>query len=322
MDHHCPWTSNCVSYTTFPHFLRFVYYTCMSLLFLAYHLLIRLYAVYEARNLPSYLGPAIWALVHLMVLTLTTALLLFALSILLVTATQSLLTNTTMIESWEIERHEALVEKARYLGGYVHGPGGRRVRIQKQEFPYDIGIWKNLVQGMGGGNILAWILPFGGGPENKSGWGPWEENGFEDEGTQWPPVDPDKLPRSPPQIQPEQSGNAFIHGDEDEVQAFKKRQQEDYKRWETMRVNDPRAGSKLRSSAAAITSGGEGSTEGEDEADEEWEESMDGEFGWTNSDGDRLRDYGVDEEAEMIVEDDIPLGELLRRRRAVASQED
>jgi palmitoyltransferase len=256
-----------------------------------------------------------------MLLTLTTALLLLALSILLVTATQGLLTNTTMIESWEIERHEALVEKAKYLGGYVHGPGGRRVRIQKQEFPYDIGVWKNLVQGMGGGNILAWFLPFGGGAENKFGWGPWEENGFEDESTQWPPVDPDKLPRSPPQVQKEQGGNAFIHGDEDEVQAFKKRQQEDYKRWETMRGNGSRAGSKLKSSAAAVTSSQGESTE-EDDEDEEWEEGMDGEFGWTNSDGDRLGDYGVDEEAEMIVDDDIPLGELLRRRQAVALEKD
>jgi palmitoyltransferase len=240
-----------------------------------------------------------------MALTLTTALLLFALSILLVTATQSLLTNTTMIESWEIERHEALVEKARYLGGYVHAPGGRRVRIQKQEFAYDIGIWKNLVQGMGGSNVLAWI-----------------ENGFEDEGTQWPPVDPDKLPRSPPQVLNEQGSNAFIHGDEDEVQAFKKRQQEDYKRWETMLANDPRAGLRLRSSATVTTSNQGESSENDEGNDEEWEEGMDREFGWTNSDGDRLRDYGVDEEAEMIVEDDTPLGELLRRRRAVAPEQD
>jgi palmitoyltransferase len=319
MDHHCPWTSNCVSHTTFPHFLRFVYYTCISLFFLTYHLSIRLYAVYEARNMPAYLGPSIWALVHLMMLTLTTALLLFALSILLVTATHSLLTNTTMIESWETERHEALVEKARYLGGYVHGPGGRRVRIEKQEFPYDIGMWKNLVQGMGGTNVLVWILPFAGGPRNESGWGPWEENGFEDEGSSWPPVDPDKLPRSPPKTQPDRGENAFIHGDGDEVHAFKRRQQEDYRRWETMRANNVRAGAKLRSSAAGPASMEAESTE---EDDEEYEEGMDGETGWTNSDGDRLRDYGVDEEAEMIVEDDIPLGELLRRRRAVALGKD
>jgi palmitoyltransferase len=324
MDHHCPWTSNCVSHNTFPHFLRFVYYTVISLFILAYHLSRRLYAVYEARNLPAYLGPSIWALVHLMILGLVTALLLFALCILLVNATQSLFTNTTMIESWEIERHEALVEKARYLGGYVHGPGGRRIRMKKQEFPYDIGVWKNLVQAMGGDNILAWILPFGGGPENKSGWGPWEENGFEDEGTTWPPVDPDKLPRTPPQIPNERGNSAFIHGDDDEVQAFKKRQLEDYKRWETMRNNGPRVGLKLKSSTAPVTSKhGESSEEEDvDEGDEEWEEGMDGKLGWTNSDGDRLRDYGVDEEAEMIVEDDIPLGELLRRRQTIASKQE
>jgi palmitoyltransferase len=41
--------------------------------------------------------------------------------------------------------------------------------------------------------------------------------------------------------------------------------------------------------------------------------------GWMNSQGDRLRDYGVDEEAEVLTdEDDIPLGELIRRRKAKA----
>lgn len=56
----------------------------------------------------------------------------------------------TTIESWEIERHETLVRKARSHGGYLDGPGGARIWIQKQEFPYDIGIWKNIAQGMGG----------------------------------------------------------------------------------------------------------------------------------------------------------------------------
>jgi palmitoyltransferase len=313
MDHHCPWTSNCVSYNTFPHFLRFVYYTCVSLSLLAYFLSIRLYAVWKARNLPSYLGPSILALAHLFALALITALLLFALSILLVTATHSLLTNTTMIESWEIERHEALVEKARYLGGYVHGPGGRRVRIKQQEFPYDIGIWKNLVQGMGGPNIIGWILPFGNGPSNESGWGPWEENGFEDEGTQWPPVDPDKLPRAPIQDDASSGRNAFIHGDEDKVQAFRRRQQQDYKRLETVRGSN--AGSFDTAEAK-----GKQTHHSDDEYESDYEEQgMDGQAGWTNSDGDRLRDYGVDEEAEVIIldddEEDIPLGELLRRRR-------
>lgn len=55
---------------------------------------------------------------------------------------------------------------------------------------------------------------------------------------------------------------------------------------------------------------------------EEYEEGLDGEEGWTNSDGERLRDFGVDEEAEVLADDDIPLGELLRRRKTKAMQDD
>lgn len=74
----------------------------------------------------------------------------FALFILLVRSLWSLVFNTTTIESWEIERHETLVRRARVLGGYLEGPGGKKIRIQKQEFPYDVGIWSNIRDGMGG----------------------------------------------------------------------------------------------------------------------------------------------------------------------------
>jgi len=40
-----------------------------------------------------------------------------------------------------------------------------------------------------------------------------------------------------------------------------------------------------------------------------------GEEGWKDSDGDRLRDFGVDEDVEFYDEDNVPLGELLRKRR-------
>jgi palmitoyltransferase len=46
----------------------------------------------------------------------------------------SLGSNTTTIESWEIERHEALLRRARVLGGYLDGPDGVKVRIERQEF--------------------------------------------------------------------------------------------------------------------------------------------------------------------------------------------
>ena len=83
----------------------------------------------------------------------------------------------TTIEGWEIERHETLVRRARLLGGYLDGPDGTKVRIRKQEFPYDIGILRNMRQGMGG-TLWLWIWPFLATPSNKSGLY-FETNGFE-----------------------------------------------------------------------------------------------------------------------------------------------
>lgn len=48
-----------------------------------------------------------------------------------------------------------------------------------------------------------------------------------------------------------------------------------------------------------------------------------GEEAWRNSEGERLKDFGVDEDVEFYDEqeeedDDVPLGELLARKRAAA----
>jgi len=299
MDHHCPWTTNCVSQTTFPHFIRFVLYAVVSMSILTYHLFIRASALWSNRNLPAYLGPPIWAMAHLFVLILVNSVTLFALSILFVRAVYSLAINTTMIESWEIERHEALVERARKTGGWVYGNGGQKVRIEHQEFPYDIGIWKNLVQGMGTSNVLAWFLPFGGGPSIENA-AEYEVNGFEDESKAWPPPDPDKLPRVKRKVDEEVDVGAV--GD---VAAFRRRQREDYKRKREQENSPPRMGKLVLDDE-------------QDEYESEVEEGIDGEEGWTNAEGDRLRDFGVDEDADLLAEDDIPLGELLRRRKARA----
>jgi palmitoyltransferase len=44
-------------------------------------------------------------------------------------------------------------------------------------------------------------------------------------------------------------------------------------------------------------------------------DSDEGEESWRNAEGERLRDFGVDEEAEFYDEEDIPLGVLLQQRR-------
>lgn len=263
----------------------------MSLL--EYYLCIRLYALWESRNLPSYLGPPIWALAHLMILFGTNSLVLFALTILLLRAAYGAAMNTTMIETWEIERHEAVVERARKNGGYVH-TNGQKLWIERQEFPYDIGIWKNLCQSMGTSNVLLWLLPFGGGPGVDSA-GNWETNGFEDGDKIWPPVDPEKIARV--NLATMEQPTLRVYGSaEEEIAAFKERQRKDYERW----------------------SKGQGAKDEDYDYESEYEEGMDGEEGWTNSDGDRLRDYGVDEDTEIIDDENLPLGhlreELLRRR--------
>lgn len=53
MDHHCPWTSNCVSHYTFPHFIRFLFYTVVGMSYLETLLWERASIVWGNRSLPS-----------------------------------------------------------------------------------------------------------------------------------------------------------------------------------------------------------------------------------------------------------------------------
>lgn len=57
MDHHCPWTINCVSHRTFPHFFRFLFYSVITMIYLSYLLYIRLYILFQKRSLPSVSPP-------------------------------------------------------------------------------------------------------------------------------------------------------------------------------------------------------------------------------------------------------------------------
>ena len=107
---------------------------------------------------PQYLGPSPPVLISLALFLVLNFVTLFALAVMLLRSLWSLCTNITTIESWEIERHKTLLRRSRALGGYLEGSDGSRIRIRKQEFPYDIGIWKNITQGMCGGP-LSWFWP-------------------------------------------------------------------------------------------------------------------------------------------------------------------
>jgi palmitoyltransferase len=75
------------------------------------------------------------------------------LAILWIRSVWSLVANQFTIEGWEQERHETLLRRSRVFGGWLDGPDGTRVRMQRQEYPYDIGLWSNIVQGMGTWNV-------------------------------------------------------------------------------------------------------------------------------------------------------------------------
>ncbi|DAA77842.1 TPA_exp: putative Palmitoyltransferase with autoacylation activity Pfa4 [Trichophyton benhamiae CBS 112371] len=281
------------------------------MIYLERFLYIRIAVVWSNRSLPSYYGPSLAQLGHLFVLAITNTVVLLALSILLLRNIWMLGANETTIEGWEIERHRTLCRRARALGGYLEGPDGVKVWIKKQEFPYDIGVWNNIRDGMGGSNnIFGWFWPFSRTPDRRTGL-EFEVNGFEDESLIWPPPDPDRMSRNTPQRQDRTTllgdGQNF---DYDEIEAFHKRQEADYLR--------QRAVSEVRRRKPFhkryMKKGDDGHLSNISDSEDE-ELSNSGEEGWRNSEGERLKDFGVDEEVEFYDEDDIPLAELIRRKK-------
>ncbi|TLD28660.1 hypothetical protein PspLS_03545 [Pyricularia sp. CBS 133598] len=363
MDHHCPWTGNCVSMQTFPYFYRFLVSTNLALWYLARLLYLRFRAIFDERNLPAYLGPSPTRIALLTVVSIACALVSLALSVLLTTTTKAWLFNRTMIEDWEVERHESLVGRQARGGSTwwaseeeggdessseetTTAANGHKM-MRRVEFPYDIGIWNNMCQAMGTRNILAWFWPFAGGPTvsrtagSGVGWD-WEENGFNTRVGMWPPPDPDKQRRG------HWRGNAdtavklpTYATPEEEKAAFKARQERDQRLRRRRQLLEAQQGSGIvaeleedeeledlfpeQGRRTKYSNGGQSSEKG-----------LDGEPGWTNADGERLRDFGVDEDSDDVVEDDVshsenldhdddedvPLGELLRRRRVASRNPD
>ena len=261
-------------------------------------------------------------MILLFMLFVANSIALFVISLLLIRNVWCLGANITTIEGWEIERHEMLVRRARKNGGYLDGPDGIRVKITKQEFPYDIGIFQNISQAMGT-SFLFWLWPFAVTPSNESGLS-FKTNNFEgkyclfltekpwltllDSSTSWPPPDPDRMSKKKTDHLEDPS---FTSSDHDYIQAFRERQRQDFKRLRQHHTNSLTQrrfhegyGSTRNPSLAVegdlpriINAGGD-------------------ELAWRDSEGDRLEDFGVDEEVDLYDEDDIPLAELIQRRKA------
>ena len=122
-------------------------------------------------------GPTPGQMVLLFLVIIANSITLLALSVMFAQTLYLLGGNITSIESLEIERHENLLRRSKKNGGYLEGPDGSKFRMTKQEFPYDIGILRNIQQALGN-NMILWLWPFAASPRNESGFS-FETNGFE-----------------------------------------------------------------------------------------------------------------------------------------------
>lgn len=224
--------------------------------------------------------------------------------------------NVTTIESWEIARHERLLRRSKVFGGYLYGPDGIKIRIEKQEFPYDIGIWSNIVQGMGTANLLVWLWPFARTPTTNGVH--FETNEFDEKSREWPPPDPDRIPRASRSAEQQTEGFIFGQSQSDGIAEFKERQARDFERQKSASATVSRRKPFSERYASA-----ESQVQGSDYhlCDDESPHDS-GEEGWASPEGDRLRDFGVDEDVEFYDQDDVPLGELLRRRGKIANRKE
>ncbi|KAF7547441.1 hypothetical protein G7Z17_g7716 [Cylindrodendrum hubeiense] len=257
-------------------------------------------------------------LISLAILSLICFLTSLALLVMLVTSIRSWVLNQTMIEGWEQERHEAIADRGGKDWWDVVGPDGEKFRFEKLEFPYDVGFFKNMSQAMGTSNVLLWLWPLAGNPKiakdgTGSGW-EWEENGFNRVEGLWPPLDPEKIRRSTkgwPAARRDYAEElrTVDMSPEDVKAAFQKRQAEDERRKRTLLAELEEMDDY----------------DMYNDEDQDFEQGYDGKPGWTNSDGDRLRDYGVDDESYAVIEDDdedVPLAELMRRRKVLKKDGD
>ncbi|RPA86877.1 zf-DHHC-domain-containing protein [Ascobolus immersus RN42] len=290
MDHQGPWTANCVGMANSAHFFRFLFYCVVSMIYLTV-LMFSVYGdLFENSDQDIHSMPiTVPQMVHMIVLSPILFITGFAITILLVRFIIQLATNTTTIESWENEKYEDSMNRLRKKN---------KTWYKQLAYPYDIGLWENLKEGLGK-NPLAWLYVFSaGGPEvysatkekkwdwERQGGGGvrWLVNGFEPADTVWPPVDVEK--KEWKNVQFDENGSW-----EGEAVVDREKFEERRKKWEG-------------------TKEGLGGGVGE---------------GWKSSAGESLADFGVDEDGEGELfpiggvgddDEDVPLGELLRRRKA------
>jgi palmitoyltransferase len=158
----------------------------------------------------------------------------------------------------------------------------------------------------------------------------------------WPPPDPDRIPRRPRPVVGQGDPFTIPHFDSaaDELEAFRKRQEEDMAR-RGIDINNTsgviRRRKKFHDRYKDIKKSDDKDVEFEGEEEEEENDDGDvtaeedsgdergldrnvdfdeGEEAWRNGEGERLDDFGVDEDVEFYDEEDVPLSVVRERIKA------
>jgi hypothetical protein len=172
MDHHCPWTLNCIGAHNHAHFIRFLIYTILADSIVLSFLARRIYSIYLIAHLSSMHGPSTRELIFLILTTFASFCTLFLISILTGYQIYSIIENTTTIEALEKQRVESWAEKN---------------HAQEIEFPYNTTLSSNLSLVFGSNHPLLWLWPW---------------NSTSHDGLDYPILEDADLPWPPPQTLP------------------------------------------------------------------------------------------------------------------------
>ena len=183
LDHHCPWTMNCVGLNNFASFMRFLVSVIITTLTLFYHLLKKWYMLYLLRDTIRYRVTYL-DIIILFIFTSLDFFVFFTISALFLRCFKNqFCKGMTQIETWEMDRIESLGlnnklmplllsnvskvfnvdfdndEEWRDIGFKLFKRSKKMFSYSYINFPYDNGFFNNCEVFMG--PFYTWLLPWG-----------------------------------------------------------------------------------------------------------------------------------------------------------------